>query len=236
MLMKVSPGIQLFIVGKRNLFRRALQRRHWHTQPAIPDLPNSTFAGDWVYDKGEEEVELDNNGLGDDFSDENGPTSAGGGGVLNDDDESQGMDDLEYDDQVHIDYQFSPPYPPDAEADSYGDNNGEDDNEDPEVSGASLPYSFGYKSYSADYDSYIDGGDDCSEDKGDYDGDHISIEQSPGLPSYPPSYLDLEAEDKEAMEPGNEEGPYEADDEELFEPEEDEPFETEEDKPFEPEE
>ncbi|KAG9062346.1 hypothetical protein KI688_005261 [Linnemannia hyalina] len=257
MLMEVNPDIRIFIVDRRNHSRRALQRHRRLTEPPIPDPPSSTFENDWVYDEDEEVDELDNNDLGDDFLDEDGPTSAGGGDISDDDDdEPQGMDGLEYEHLGHI--EFTPPHPPDAETDSYGDDNNEDYDEDPDAFGAGLLYRYGSNACPADYSASFGGSHDYSEDESDHDEDYIAVEQSPGRSSYPPSDPELEAEDEESMESDDEESmesndeesmgsddtglmgsddevPYETDDGDSLAPDEEEPEELDHEESYEPE-
>ncbi|KAG0289368.1 hypothetical protein BGZ97_006480, partial [Linnemannia gamsii] len=220
MLMEVNMNIQIFIVGKRNHFRRALQRRHQHPESPIPDPPSSTFTGNWMYDDGEEEDEQGQD-LGGDFSNESGPTSPGG--ITND--EAQGIDEQEHgDQQVHIDYQFSPPYAPDTDSDAVEDNGDDNEEGDPDVSGANLMYSFGGVTHPTDCRGYLDNGDDQSEDESGY-----GVEE----PMEPEDEEPYEPDDEEPYEP-DDEGPYEPDDEEPYEPDDEEPYEPDDEEPYEP--
>lgn len=86
-----------------------------------------------MYGEYEEVDEQDNNNLGDDFLGEDGPTLADHGVMGDDDDdEPQGVDELEYEHQDHIG--LSPPHPLDAdyvqgESDSGVDSADQDDDE-----------------------------------------------------------------------------------------------------------
>ncbi|KAG0278851.1 hypothetical protein BGZ95_002957 [Linnemannia exigua] len=170
-LMQVNPDIRIFIVGRRNHVRRALQRRHGYTEPSLPDPPQSSYASDGDKDDDDDvllEYEIEG-GLPEtaepliDVDEEVDDISMGSPVIL-----AHGIqepDDLEYDDPAFIDYQLSPPHSPDTDSD---------------VGGLTVlrPYDCENTLYTSIAESEQDEGYDYSGNVFDNDGAH-SV-QSPG--------------------------------------------------------